>query len=235
MGVPGIPSEAEVKIVLRDIHLAARTGCAVHIQHVSTKEAVEALRAARARGVRISAEATPHHLALVDSDVPALGVNGKMNPPLRSATDREAILSGVADGTLEAFASDHAPHTPAAKSAPFATAPFGVIGLETAVGVTYTVLVQSGLLTLAEWIQRWTAGPARILGRNPPTLAPGRSADIVLLDIEHPWTVRTAEFLSLSRNTPFEDCELYGRAVRTLLRGICTWAEEGAPGNTPAD
>lgn len=223
--LPGIPSEAEVRIIRRDIDLARRTGCAVHIQHVSTKEGVALIRDARTRGLKVSGELTPHHLALTDADVKADNANFKMNPPLRSADDREALVRGVVDGSLQTLATDHAPHTAAAKARGFLQAPFGIVGLETAVGVTFTELVVTGLMDLGTWVQRWTTGPAHVLGLPDPDLKPGAPASIVLLDLGAKWTVRAREFVSKSRNTPFEGRELTGRAVRTIHRGKTVWQE----------
>lgn len=227
-GLPGIPAEAEIAIVRRDVELAERTGTAVHIQHVSAAGSVAILRAARRRGARVSGELTPHHVALTDADVEPADANYKMNPPLRSAEDREALIAGVVDGTLQAFATDHAPHTAESKNRGFREAPFGVVGLETAVGITYTELVRRGLMDVRTWVERWTEGPARVLGIPPPTLRPGSAADVVLLDLESSWTVRAEAFVSRSRNTPFEGRALFGRAVRTVLGGRTTWTEPAA-------
>lgn len=223
--LPGIPAEAEVSVIRRDIDLARRTGCALHIQHVSTAAGCDLIREARALGLRVSGEATPHHLALCDADVDPANTCFKMNPPLRSPADREALLHAISDGTLTALATDHAPHTAASKARGFLDAPFGVVGLETAVGVTYTQLVKSGLMSLSDWVERWTLGPARILGLNEPTLKPGTIADVVVLDLKTEWVVRSDAFLSRSRNTPFEGAVLTGRAVRTLLGGKTVWLQ----------
>ena len=220
LGLPGIPSEAETVVVERDIRLAEATGCAIHVQHLSAAGSVELVRDARRRGIPVSAELTPHHLALTDADVqPDRADCFKMNPPVRSASDRAALVEAICDGTIECFATDHAPHTAAAKSKGFVGAPFGVIGLETAVGVTYTLLVKSGKMPLPDWIARWTLGPARILGQSPPSLAIGAPADFTVLDLSSEWTVHADAFASKSRNTPFEGWSLTGRAVWTFLGG----------------
>ncbi len=223
--LPGIPAASEVNIVRRDINLATRTGCRLHLQHVSARESAELIREARQRSLPVSGELTPHHLALTDADVQPDNTNFKMNPPLRSAEDREALIAAVIDGTLQAFATDHAPHTAAAKGRGFPKAPFGIVGLETAVGVTYTELVAAGRMDLTTWVRRWTAGPAQVLGLPPPTLREGSAGHVAILDLETPWTVQSDRFLSKSRNTPFEGRELTGRAVRTLLGGVTTWLE----------
>ena len=211
---------AEASVVARDIALSRETGCAIHIQHVSAAESVRLIREARRDGVRVTAEATPHHLALTDDDVRLDNTSFKMSPPLRSRADREAILQGVADGTLQALATDHAPHTSAAKAGGWLSAPFGVVGLETAVGVTYRALVQTGLMSVADWIRRWTIGPASVVGLPAPTLSDGARADVAILNLDARWVVRAADFVSRSRNTPFEGWELQGRATHTFCNGI---------------
>jgi dihydroorotase len=224
LGLPGIPSEAETRIVERDIRLAAETGGAMHIQHLSAAGSVTLIREAARRGVRVTGELTPHHLALIDTDVTLDQADRfKMNPPVRAAADRAALIEAIIDGSIACFATDHAPHTAAAKAKGFAGAPFGVVGLETAVGVTYTLLVKRGLMSLADWITRWTAGPAGIIGHPAPTLTMGAPADLVLLDLTNEWTVRAADFASRSRNTSFEGWTLTGHAVWTFCGGKPTW------------
>ncbi len=227
--LPGIPARAEALIVERDIALAGATGAAVHIQHVSAAESVELIRAGRARGIRVTGEVTPHHLALTDADVQPDNPGAyKMNPPLRSARDRAALLAGLCDGTLTCLATDHAPHTAEAKARGFLRAPSGIIGLETALGVTYTELVKKGRLALPAWLRLWTTGPAAVLGLPPPGLAPGAVADLVLLDLESDWVVNPAEFATKSSNTPFGGWKLTGRAAATVLGGRLTWLADAA-------
>jgi dihydroorotase len=221
--LPGIPSEAETRIVRRDIDWARRTGCAVHIQHVSAKESVELIRKARQEGIRISGEITPHHLALCDADVPANDANFKMSPPLRSASDREALMAAVADGTVQVLATDHAPHRTADKARGFLEAPFGVLGLESAIGLTYTLLVRNGKMSAMDWVRRWTLGPAHVLGMEAPSLAPGRPADLAILDLSTEWIPKPEKFLSRSRNTPFGKQRLVGQSIYTLHRGQLVW------------
>ncbi|OGV64346.1 MAG: hypothetical protein A2283_24120 [Lentisphaerae bacterium RIFOXYA12_FULL_48_11] len=223
LSLPGIPSRAESEIVERDIRLAGKTGCVVHIQHVSTSESVDLIRRAISMGLKVSGEATPHHLALTDEEVLAEDANFKMNPPVRSVSDRAAILSAVADGTISVLATDHAPHTSEAKKKSFITAPFGIIGLETAVGITYNLLVKSGKMTLIEWLRRWTTGPARVLGQPAPNLKYGSPADITIFDLNSEWTVDSRHFISKSRNMPFNGRRLTGKAVYTILKGKLTW------------
>ena len=225
-GLPGVPAAAEHTIVARNIRLAEQTGCAVHIQHVSVAGSVRLIREARRRGVRVSAEVTPHHLALTDADVrPDDPRRFKMSPPLGSLADCHALREAVADGTIEAFATDHAPHTAESKARGVLAAPNGVIGLETAVGVTHSTLVRHGLMSLQDWVARWTTGPARLLGRPAPTLAPGAPADVTVLDLDSEWSVDTAAFASKSRNTPFDGWLLQGRAICTVCAGRITWQE----------
>jgi len=224
-GLPGIPSEAEIRIVERDIRLAEKTGCTLHIQHVTTAGSCELIRKAREQGVQVTGELTPHHLALADGDIDPENANFKMNPPLRSERDREALTHAICDGVLSIFATDHAPHTDEAKAKGFREAPFGVVGLETAVGITYSALVRKGLMNLTDWVARWTVEPAHILGLPVPNLQPGSTADIVLLDLKSEWTVHAKDFASRSRNTPFEGQSLVGRAVITLLGGEIVWEE----------
>lgn len=222
-GVPGIPSEAETTIVKRDIMLAEQTGCAIHIQHVSAQESIDLIRNALADGIPVSGEASPHHLSLIDSDVKVDDGVFKMNPPLRSEFDRESLLNAVADGTLQILATDHAPHRQADKNKDLLVAPFGVIGLETAIGITYTQLVKSGLMSDIEWVRRWTTGPAKTIGLPPPSLSIGQPADVLILDLDSEWTIRPSDFLSRATNTPFEGHVVTGRAIATFCCGTMTW------------
>jgi dihydroorotase len=219
LGLEGVPVGAETRMVERDIRLAEETGCAIHIQHVSARETVALIREARRRGVRITGEATPHHLALTDADIPRADPNFKMSPPLRTARDRDALCEAVCEGVLGVLATDHAPHAPGTKARGFAAAPNGVMGLETALAVTQEILVRRLRLPPLEWVRRWTTGPAAVLNLPPPTLAPGAPADVVLFDPAARWTVRAARFASPSRNTPFEGRELTGRVLGTWLGG----------------
>jgi dihydroorotase len=223
--LPGIPAQAETDIVRRDVALCRETGCAIHIQHLSAAASADLVRAARREGLPVSAEVTPHHLWFCDEDVATGDPNFKMSPPLRSREDRAALLAAVADGTVSVLATDHAPHAAAAKARGFMDAPCGVIGLETAVAVTYTACVRSGRLSLLEWLRRWTTGPAAVLGRTPPSLAPGTPADIVLLALDEDVTVNAADFASRSANCPFIGLRLGGRVVATFLAGVQTYGD----------
>jgi dihydroorotase len=227
LGLPGIPNAAEDVMIARDLILAELTGGRLHIQHVSTRGGVELIRAAKARAVRVSAEATPHHFTLTDAAVGSYRTDAKMNPPLRAEADRDAVREGVRDGTLDVIATDHAPHHYDEKEQAFEDAPFGIVGLETALGIALSELVHSGLLALPALVDRMSCAPARALGLPGGSLRPGSPADVTLLDPDLPWTVEPARFLSRSRNTPFGGRTLRGRAVRTVVGGRTAW--EGAP------
>jgi dihydroorotase len=219
LGLRGIPSSSEAVIVARDLLLAEETGARLHIAHVSTAAAVALIRAARSRGVRVTCEVTPHHLTLTDADVNEFDTDRKVNPPLRGEDDRAALREALADGTIDAVATDHAPHAPEEKMVEFDQAPFGVVGLETALGVVLTHLVRPGALSLSMAIRRMSTAPAAILGQGGGTLAPGTPADLVCIDPEHRWTVRRTDLASRSRNTPFEGWTLQGKAVLTVVGG----------------
>lgn len=220
LGLPGIPTFAEERIIRRDIELAEATGCALHIQHVTSRIGAELIRAARARGVNVTGELTPHHLALCDEDVDPKNTSFKMNPPLRSRDDRDALEAALLDGTLSCFATDHAPHSADKKARGFLKAPFGIVGLETAVGITWTHLVRAEKMRPMDWLRRWTTEPARMIGRPAPSLTPGAIADLTLLDVATPWVVHPNNFATKSHNTPFTGRTLYGRAVATWLDGL---------------
>jgi dihydroorotase len=222
-GLPGIPSAAEVAAVRRDIELARRTGCKIHIQHISTAESLCLIADARREGLPVTAEATPHHIALTDADVDPANADFKVNPPVRTAGDRDAIIEALRSGLITCLATDHAPHTAAAKARGFMTGPFGLVGLETAMGITYSRLVKTGLITCLDWVRLWTVGPADVVGLQRPTLAQGSIADLVIMDLESEWTVDPACFASQSQNTPFKGWRLTGRAVATLVAGRFTW------------
>lgn len=219
MGVPGIPRVAEDIAVARNILLAELTGCRLHLLHISTGRTVEILRKAKQRGIAVTGETGPHYWALTDAACEGYNTNAKMNPPLRTAEDNEAIKQGLADGTIDAIATDHAPHAPYEKEQEFDRAPFGILGLETAFALTYTHLVQPGILSLRDAIAKMTHVPARILGLPGGTLVPGAPADVSVFDLNAAWTVDPAQFRSKSRNTPFAGWALQGRAVFTVVGG----------------
>jgi dihydroorotase len=219
LGLKGIPSAAEEIMVARDLLLAELTGGHIHLCHMSTRGSVDLIRRAKERGVRVTAEACPHHFSLTDEACEGYNTNAKMNPPLREAEDREAIRQALKDGTIDVIATDHAPHHYDAKEREFDDAPNGIIGLETALGLAITELVATGLLTLPELVARMSTIPAKIFGLPGGTLAPGAPADVTVFDPAAEWTVRPQEFLSKSRNTPFGGRRLTGRATVTIVRG----------------
>jgi dihydroorotase len=223
--LPIFPPEAEIAAVEQDIRLCRQTGARLHLQHLSCAASVAAIRAARRAGLPVSGEASPHHLALAAEDILTDDGNLRMNPPLGNREDLRMLREAVLDGTLSALATDHAPHAPATKSRGFLQAPFGVIGLETAAAVTYTLLVEQEGLPLLDWVARWTTGPAAILGIPPPTLADGAPANLALFDIVTPWRVQPAQFQSLSRNCPFADWTLRGKPLLTICAGRLTWRD----------
>jgi dihydroorotase len=224
LGLTGIPNAAEDVMIARDLMLAELTGGRLHIQHVSTRGGVELIRAAKARGVRVTAEATPHHFTLTDEAVDTYRTDAKMNPPLRSAADREAVREAVRDGTLCVIATDHAPHHYDEKEQAFDDAPFGIVGLETSLGLSLTELVHSGLIDLPTLIERMSCAPARSMSLPGGTLALGAAADVTIFDPDLEWTVDPARFVSLSRNTPFTGWKLRGRATHTIVGGRIVWA-----------
>ncbi|MCB2226423.1 MAG: dihydroorotase [Desulfarculaceae bacterium] len=221
LGLPGIPAQAEVIAVERDLALAGLTGARVHICHISCAGSVEALRRAKEAGWAVSGETAPHYLALCDEDVGEYDTHRKMNPPLRSAADREAVRRGLAEGIIDAVATDHAPHSVLEKELEFGLAAFGVTGLETALGIILE-LVNEGLMSLSQAIERLTASPARILGLPGGSLAKGGPADVCVFDPAAPWVVEPEAMLSMSKNTAFAGRTLPGRAVLTIRGGKVT-------------
>lgn len=219
LGINGISSASEELMVARNIILARQIDWKIHMQHISAAESVELLRRARRAGIKVTGEATPHHITLTDQCIKKFDTNYKMNPPLRSERDRLAVIEGLADGTLTAIATDHAPHTQTAKMVEFDHAPFGIIGLETAFCLSFTELVTEGVLTIPQLIEKFTSGPADILGMENYSLAVGNPADITVVDPEVKWTVDKNEFYSKSRNTPFDGFEVQGRVVMTVVDG----------------
>ncbi len=223
LGLQGKPNASEDVHIVRDLMLADLTGGRIHLQHVSTAYGVEAIRCAKTRGVRVTAEATPHHLLLTEERVEGFDTDAKMNPPLRASVDREAVREGLADGTLDVFASDHAPHHYDEKEQAFADAPNGIVGLETALGLGITHLVGEGVIDLATLIHRMSAGPAEAFGLPGGTLVPGSAGDVTIIDLDEAWTVDRDGFLSKSRNTPFHGWNLKGRACYTIVGGAVVW------------
>jgi dihydroorotase len=219
LGMEGISGASEELMVARDIILSRMSDWKIHIQHVSSLESVERIRHARSRGVPVSAEATPHHIALTDENIKHFDTNYKMNPPLRSKEDVKALIDGLKDGTITVIASDHAPHTETEKMVEFNYAPFGIIGLETSVPICFTELYHKAHLTLSELIAKFTVGPAEVLGLDIGTLKTGSDADITILDIDAEHTIDKNTFKSKSRNTPFHGYKAKGKAVATIVNG----------------
>jgi dihydroorotase len=227
LGLTGVPNAAEDVMIARDLFLTELTEGRLHVQHVSTRRGVELIRAAKAAGVRVSAEATPHHFTLTDAAVESYRTNAKMNPPLRSDADRDAVREGVRDGTLDVIATDHAPHHYDEKEQAFEDAPNGIVGLETALGLAITELVHGGLIDLPTLVLRMSTAPARAFSLPGGTLAVGSPADVTVFDPEMEWVVDPERFHSRSRNTPFAGRTLRGRAVRTIVGGRTVWTLEG--------
>ena len=219
LGLGPWPSLGESLMVARDLDLAGETGEAIHLMHLSARESVDHLRRALAAGVRASAEATPHHLCLTDDVLRSLDPNRKMNPPLRSDDDRQALLDALRDGTIAAIATDHAPHSPEEKDVPFEAAPFGVIGLETAFAALYTTLVEPGILTLETVLQRMSSGPAAIFGLDRPRIAVGAPANLTLIDLAGSWRVKVSGFRSRSANSWLIGERLRSRITLTVAAG----------------
>ncbi len=219
LGLIGIPNAAEDAMIARDLILAELTGGRLHLQHVSTRRGVAMVREAKSRGIRVSAEGTPHHFTLTDEAVDGYRTEAKVNPPLRAAEDRQAVRDGVADGTLDVIATDHAPHHYDEKEQAFDEAPFGLVGLETALGLAVTELVEKGVLDLPTLVDRMSCAPARAFDLPGGTLRTGSPADVVVFDPTAEWTVDPARFRSKSRNTPFAGWTLRGRALLTLVGG----------------
>jgi len=219
IGMRGIPAEAETVMVQRDIELAALTGGRLHITHISTRESVDAVRRAKANGVRVTCDVTPHHLALTDDAVMSFDTATKVNPPLRPEEHRLALIQGLLDGTIDAIASDHAPHAVHEKEASYDEAPFGVIGLETTLPVLIAELVKKGSMPLELLVAKLTAGPAAALGLNAGKIELGAPADITVFDPDAEWTVDPMKFFSLGRNCPFAGGKVSGKTVYTICGG----------------
>ncbi|HEX8407876.1 MAG TPA: dihydroorotase [Thermoanaerobaculia bacterium] len=219
LGMKGMPAASEETLVARDVILARLTGAHVHIAHLSTAGAVDAVRRARAEGVKVTCEVTPHHLALGDETVQSFSTNLKMNPPLRSEAHRRAIVEGIVDGTVDAIATDHAPHHFDEKNVEFDLAPFGIIGLETAFAVCYEQLVLAGAIELPRLIELFTSGPARVFNLPGGTLRAGSLGDVTLLDLDARQEFTRGSFVSKASNSPFTGRTLQGRAVTTIVAG----------------
>ena len=225
LGLPGIPNTAEDVIASRDMILARDARCRLHLCHVSTALSVSLLRFAKAQGLAVTAETCPHYFTLTSDDIPSDDAKFKMNPPLRTKADREAVRAAVLDGTIDVIVTDHAPHTAEEKAKGFRHSPFGIVGLETSFGISYTELVKPGLLSLGGLVRRMSVMPAKILGLPAGTLSVGAPADIAVFDLENEYTVDPEKFRSMGRNTPFAGRRLFGRCVRTILSGRTVWED----------
>ncbi len=227
LGMRGIPAASEAVIVARDLLLTELTDGHYHVAHLTTAEALRLVRDAKAKGLKVTCEVCPHHFALTDDAVRTFSTNAKMSPPLRSARHVEAIKAGFRDGTIDAIATDHAPHTIQEKEQEFDYAPNGIIGLETAFGLTMTMLVEGEVLTLSQTIARLTCAPARVFNLPKGTLSVGADADVTIVDPAREWVVDVRKFASKSRNSPFHGWKLRGEVLATIVGGKVVWELEG--------
>jgi dihydroorotase len=217
LGLPGMPAAAESVCVARDVQIAELTGARLHIAHLSAKASLEQVRIAKQNGLRVTCEVTPHHFTLIDEDV-TYDSRFKMNPPLAARADREALIAGLADGTVDAIATDHAPHEPALKDVEFDRAPFGILGFDTAIGLALEQLVHTGKIKLPRMVELFTSGPARVLGKERK-LAAGEPGDITIFSLDRAWTYNVKETASKSRNSPFDGRTFKGGPVATIVAG----------------
>ena len=224
LGLRGIPSASEDVMVARDLLLAELTGARYHVAHISSERSVEMMKAAKGRGLKVTCEATPHHFAISDADMPPYDGNYKMKPPLRSACDTGAVLNGLVSGTIDAIATDHAPHSGNDKMQEFEKCPFGIIGLETAVGLALERLVHTGRITVNQMVELFTTGPAGVLGfQGRGRLVSGGPADLTIFDTERVWTYDVNRSFSKSRNSPFDGHSFRGGPVATIVNGEFAW------------
>lgn len=219
LGLPGISNAVEDIIAARDILLAKETGVRLHLCHVSTKDSVKMIELAKEEGLPVTGEACPHHFTLADEDIPCDDANYKMNPPLRSRDDVQAIIYGIKNGTIDAISTDHAPHGEEEKRGSMKSAPFGIVGSETAFALAYTELVDKGIITLYELVKLMSTNPARIAGIDRGSLKPGKTADLVIADVETEYVIDKNKFLSKGRNTPFDGMKVKGIIKKTYVAG----------------
>jgi dihydroorotase len=222
-GLRGIPGCSEDVMVARDILLAEVTGARYHVAHISSRHSVEMVLFAKSRGLAVTSEVTPHHFALADRDMPPYDSNYKMKPPLRSCGDVEAVVAGVVNGAIDAIATDHAPHPGDEKMQEFEKCPFGILGLETAIGVSLAELVHTGKISVGRMVEMFTVAPARILNLDRGTLAPGAPADVTVFSLDREWTYDVNKSASKSRNTPFHGRTFRGGPVATIVNGQVVW------------
>jgi dihydroorotase len=221
LGLAGMPAAAESVCVARDVQLADLTGARLHVAHLSARASLDQVRWAKSRGLKVTCEVTPHHFTLIDEDV-QYDSRFKMNPPLAAREDREALLVGLADGTVDAIATDHAPHEPALKDVEFDRAPFGILGFETALALSLEQLVHSGKISLMRLVELFTTGPARVLGIER-TLAAGQPGDVTIFSTDHSWTYDVKDSPSKSRNSPFDRRTFKGAPIATIVAGRIVW------------
>ena len=224
LGLRGMPAAAESVCVARDVQLAQLTGARLHVAHLSAKGSLEQVRAAKSQGLRVTCEVTPHHFTLIDEDV-QYDSRFKMNPPLASREDRDALIAGLADGAVDAIATDHAPHEPALKDVEFDRAPFGILGFETAIALTLEQLVHTKKISLARMVELFTTGPARVLGMERK-LAAGQPADVTIFSATHEWTYNVNDSPSKSRNSPFDGRSFQGAPMATIVAGKLTYRRQ---------
>jgi dihydroorotase len=224
LGLGGIPSASEDVMVARDLLLAELTGARYHVAHLSTAHSVEMVAFARSRGIRVTCEVTPHHFTLTDAELGGYDSNYKMKPPLRCRHDAEAAIRGIANGVVDAIATDHAPHAGSDKMQEFERCPFGIIGLETAVGLTLAELVHKGHITVNRMVELFTTGPANILKLNRGALTPGAPADVTIFDLSTEWTYDVQQSFSKSRNSPFHGRTFRGGPLATIVEGEIVWS-----------
>ncbi len=219
LGLPGITNSVEDVVVARDILLAKETGVKLHLCHCSTADSVALVRMGKELGVKLSAEVCPHHFAMTEDEIPGDDANYKMNPPLRTQADADALIAGLADGTMEVIATDHAPHSAEEKKKPFLEAPFGIVGSETAFALSYTVLVKGGHLSFLQLVEKLSANPARILGIDRGDISVGHIADLVIADVKEPYVIDVGNFISKGKNSPFQGRTVYGKVLLTMVNG----------------
>jgi dihydroorotase len=227
LGLRGIPSASEDVMVARDLLLAELTGARFHVAHLSTAHAVAMVAFAKARGLEVSCEATPHHFAITDRELAAYDSNYKMKPPLRTQADIEAVIEGIASGVIDAIATDHAPHAGSEKMQEFERCPFGITGLETAIGLSLTELVHKGRIGMERMIELFTTGPANVLKLDRGTLKRGAAADVTIFDPDYEWTYDAQQSFSKSRNSPFDGRRFRGGPMASIVAGEIVWRREG--------
>lgn len=226
LGMPGITNAVEDVIVARDILLAKETGCRLHLCHCSTADSVKMVQMAKADGVSVTAEVCPHHFSMSSEEIPGDDANYKMNPPLRTAADVEALKKGLSQDVMDVIATDHAPHGAEEKAQSILKAPFGIVGLETAAALTYTHLVKPGLLTVMQMAEKMSYHPAKILGLDKGVVEEGAPADLVIFDPDREWVIDPEEFFSKGRNTPFAGKTVYGKVTATIVDGEIAFEEQ---------